>query len=445
MKAARRTSPASALAAAVALATLLTGPPAGAQEDAAKVFRQAREYTVRVETQITEPFGNDERGSYEGAGFLVDAERGWIVTNAHVVGQSPSEVQVAFADQPFRPARKVYVDPFTDMAVLALGAPVHGRAAAPLSAGDPPGVGEPVAVFGHPLGLPFTGSRGIVSGQTDQFGASLLQIDATVDHGNSGGPVIDLRTGEVVGIATAGAGGDKADRLNFATPLPDVQRILAMLRRGLTPCPPILAFGLLMDEDDRHTMQVGYTHDAERWPFQPGDRILRMAGSGAPLASLTDLVSALRASAGPVSLVVERDGRETTLTVRPQLFAPVTERRGVVLDGALIAPVELEDLEVFPDVPKLAVQAIEPGSTAEALAMDPGDLLWSVDGRRVGELDSLTALVQRRPAGAKLTLVLMRVSDREHRFFDWHIRELPGDDFRAVGPEPGPAAREPRQ
>jgi S1-C subfamily serine protease len=100
---------------------------------------------------------------------------------------------------------------------------------------------------------------------------------------------------------------------------------------------------------------------------------------------------------------------------------------------------------VFPDVPKLAVQAIEPGSTAEALAMDPGDLLWSVDGRRVGELDSLTALVQRRPAGAKLTLVLMRVSDREHRFFDWHIRELPGDDFRAVGPEPGPAAREPRQ
>ena len=91
----------------IALAAL-PGARAGAQERAETVFRDARAYTVRIRTQISTPFMDDQRGSFGGAGFLVDAQRRWVITNAHVVGQSPSTVQVAFADGTFRAARKVY-------------------------------------------------------------------------------------------------------------------------------------------------------------------------------------------------------------------------------------------------------------------------------------------------------------------------------------------------
>ena len=70
------------------------------QRDRAEiVFREARAYTVRIRTQITTPFMEDERGAFEGAGFLVDANRRWVLTNAHVVGRSPSDVQAAFVEE----------------------------------------------------------------------------------------------------------------------------------------------------------------------------------------------------------------------------------------------------------------------------------------------------------------------------------------------------------
>jgi C-terminal processing protease CtpA/Prc len=90
------------------------------------------------------------------------------------------------------------------------------------------------------------------------------------------------------------------------------------------------------------------------------------------------------------------------------------------------------------------VQSIEPGSRAEALSIQSGDMLWSVDGRRVADLDSLTALIQGRTDGAPLTTLLLRGSGRNHRLFDCHVRELPGEDIQAVGPPPDPALREPR-
>src|SRR6185295_18897104 len=125
--------------------------------------------TVRIRTQINTPFMDDQRGSYGGAGFLVDAKRRWVLTNAHVVGQSPSTVQAAFADGTFQPVRKVYVDSFTDVAVLEMPADGRQHPVAPINCVEDTQVGEAVGAFGHPLGMPFTGTRGIVSGKTDQF------------------------------------------------------------------------------------------------------------------------------------------------------------------------------------------------------------------------------------------------------------------------------------
>ena len=358
------------------------------------------------------------------------------MTNAHVVGQSPSEVQIAFAGHAFRPARKLYVDPFADIAVITADGIEPSRAAAQLDCGGPPKVGDPVGAFGHPLGMPFTGTRGIVSGLTDQDGPDLIQIDATVDHGNSGGPVIALRNRQVVGIATAMAGGSRADRLNFATPIKDVCRILAFLRQGVSPAPPRMEFALLKDEDGRHTMRVARTFDSTRWPLLPGDRIVAVPGTKDSIKTLSDLVGALRGRTGRVPLTVERDGRPLEVVASPLMQPAVTERRGISVDGALIAPIRFDDEANLSEPMSLVVQSVEPASAAEALGVQGLDIIESLDGRRFEDLGALNEYFRQHPQGTPVTVVLRRFSASSSRIFEYHVRDLPGQDIHAVEPEP---------
>jgi S1-C subfamily serine protease len=397
------------------------------------VFRQARLYTVRIRTRVETPLAGDEQGSFSGAGFLIDAERGWIVTNAHVAGHGPSQIEVAFAGEAYRPARKLYVDSFADIAVLTLDHKVT-HPAARLAGPEPAPVGEAIGAYGHPLGIPFTGTRGIVSGQTDMLGPNLTQIDATVDHGNSGGPVILLRTGEVMGIATLRFSDDQRDRLNFATPIADVHRIVAILRRGGSPRPPRLAFSLLMDEDSRMTMRVGETLDARRWPFQIGDSIVAVTGITAHIKSLDDLVGALRGRTDAVHLTVLRAGQPADVVVTPELRADLLDRRGISIDGARISPLEFDDQAVIPGRSTLLIHSVEPGSVASIRGLEAGDYVHEIDGRRFDSLDSLIAHVRSR-AGHPLTVVVRRSSPDSYRVFDYHLRELPGDDIKLIGPE----------
>jgi S1-C subfamily serine protease len=415
-------------------ATLLAASPiARAEEPAETAFREARAYTVRVRTQITTPFADDERGSFEGAGFLVDARRGWIVTNAHVVGRSPSTVQVAFSGGAYHRARKVYVDLFADIAVIQVE-PTGKHSVAVLGCGEELNVGESIGAFGHPLGIPFTGTRGIVSGRTDQFGGeALIQIDATVDHGNSGGPVIAFGTGHVVGIATAMAGKDKTERVNFATPIGEVCRILELLRQGISPAPPQMPLSLLEDEDGRTTLEVGVSNDPKRWPLEPRDWILAVA-NGDSLRSLSDLVSALRGKSGPFDLMVNRDGRRRTVRITPRPSPSVIARHGVSVDGALIAPVSFDDATSLREPAALMVQSVEPGSSAEMLELEQEDLLWSVEGKRFDDVDRLLHYLETRKPGP-IEIVVRRWSGEENHIFEFNVRSLPGEDIHPVGPE----------
>src|SRR5918995_5343712 len=101
------------------LAALVPTASFGAAADVSEdVFKGALRYTVQIRATIPVPFDGDRKGSGLGAGFVVDAARGWIMTNAHVVGRSPSRVEVAFHGQEFSEADKVYVDPFLDLAIV---------------------------------------------------------------------------------------------------------------------------------------------------------------------------------------------------------------------------------------------------------------------------------------------------------------------------------------
>src|SRR5258705_2154113 len=91
---------------------------AAAADIGEEVFKNALRYTVQVRTMLPIPFDGDRKGSGLGAGFVVDAARGWVMSNAHVVGRSASRVEVALHGQEFTEATKVYVDPYLDLAII---------------------------------------------------------------------------------------------------------------------------------------------------------------------------------------------------------------------------------------------------------------------------------------------------------------------------------------
>jgi len=141
-----------------------------------------------------------------GSGFVID-KAGHIVTNYHVI-QGAQQIQVSFSGQDEISATVVGKDPSTDMAVLKIDA--HARALTPLTLGnsDAVTVGDPVYAIGNPFGFTRTLTTGVVSAVQRQIEAPntlkidhAIQTDAAINHGNSGGPLIDA-AGRVIGVTS---------------------------------------------------------------------------------------------------------------------------------------------------------------------------------------------------------------------------------------------------
>jgi S1-C subfamily serine protease len=172
-----------------------------------------------------------------GSGFVIDRS-GHIVTNFHV-SQGAQKVQVSFSGQDQLPAEVVGKDRSTDLAVLKVDA--HARALTPLPLGnsDEVRVGDPVYAIGNPFGLTRTLTTGVVSAVQRQIFApngvpidSAIQTDAAINHGNSGGPLIDA-SGRVIGVTsqiqTGGAQNQGNVGIGFAIPVNTVRDIVGQI------------------------------------------------------------------------------------------------------------------------------------------------------------------------------------------------------------------------
>ena len=135
-----------------------------------------------------------------GSGFVVDAERGLVLTNRHVVANARA-IEVTVGDRRYE-ARLIGADPASDIAVLQI--PARGLAQLPLGDSDRLQVGDYVVAIGDPFQIGQTVTAGIVSalGRGRRGGTAYVQTDAPINPGNSGGPLISMR-GEVIGINTA--------------------------------------------------------------------------------------------------------------------------------------------------------------------------------------------------------------------------------------------------
>jgi len=212
-----------------------------------EIFRQDAPGVVQVtSTQVirtnSDPFFNfglpqTQTQKALGSGFVMD-KAGHIVTNYHVVAGARS-VEVSFSNSDNMKARIVGSDPSTDLAVLQIDA--RSRALTPLAFGnsDRVHVGDSVVAIGNPLGYDRSVTAGIVSAVQRAITAPnqypidhVIQTDAPINHGNSGGPLINSR-GEVVGvaaqIATGNTSSDGNIGIGFAIPVNTVRTVVAQL------------------------------------------------------------------------------------------------------------------------------------------------------------------------------------------------------------------------
>jgi S1-C subfamily serine protease len=412
------------------LALLLAPLPSPAQERAEEVFGQAARYTVKIETDVPLPvYSEDEAGNFTGAGFVVDAERGWIVTNAHVVSRSPAKLRVRLRGGPWLPARRVYVDPYLDVAVLAPHQPAKlaGVAAARLACDGMPPVGHPVGAFGHPWNLDFTGTRGIVAGASDRFEVGALLTDAPINDGNSGGPLISLVDGRVVGVNTSALDAKSVQNLNFAIASHYVCRILDLLRAGRDPSP--LARSLVLFADSQQTGEVKIARNfmpPGSLPLQTGDVIDAVVGEPGPITQESELIHALRGHLDDVTLTIRRDGQSLTLRGRLPAIDPILRRRTIYASGVVFGQARNFDPSEI-NYSRIATCHIEDGSLGKSAGFAGCDAVESVDGVAVDNLEDLyRRLDAARAAGRPVQVTVKRIAGLKGRsYFEYHELSLP--------------------
>ncbi len=320
-----------------------------------EIFADAKGYTAYIETRIEVPFIEDRQSSFFGAGFVVDRDRRWVLTNAHVTGHSPAEIKLSFNDGRRLDARPVYIDPYLDLAILAFD-DIDGvePEEAQLDCRSLTSTGHPVGAFGHPKGLKFTGTRGIISGRTSKFGAEWLQTDATINAGNSGGPLISLQTNRVVGINTARLNGRNVQSTNFAMPSTHVCRVLERLNNDEDPRPPDLGV-TFFEQEGEPTLRIAQVGELGRIAgFRRGDRIVAVAGQTVEPATEGELIHRLRGHFSGVAVEIERQGQMVSLYPSFEPLLSLTERWGVYVGGALFSltnQADIEGLVTNPSIP----------------------------------------------------------------------------------------------
>jgi S1-C subfamily serine protease len=355
--AAEPTSPASASAAT----PLSPTPLSPTHSFVAEAVRRVGPAVVRIDTErttastsfdptILDPLLRDlfgdpsgslrERG--QGSGVVIDAGRGLVLTNAHVV-ESVDSVFVTLADGRQLDGAVVGADPVTDLAVVRM-ASRPGVPSAPLGDSEALEVGDWAIALGSPYGLQRTVTLGIVSGLHRDINSlgfadkrlDLIQTDAAINPGNSGGPLINAE-GEVIGINTLVRSGPGAG-LGFAIPVNLAKRVAAQLADGGQVVHPYLGLQLvpltarvardnnrdpdallqLPERDGALVQRVIPESPAEKAGLRRGDLVVRIAQQtvATPSALLQQVEKSEVGQLLPLTVV--RGQRELELSIRPE-------------------------------------------------------------------------------------------------------------------------------
>ncbi len=349
-----------------------------------------------------------------GSGVIIDAAKGYILTNNHVVGAA-DDISVTLQDGRTFKAKRIGSDPETDVAVVQI--PAENLHALPLADSTQLRVGDYVVAVGEPFGLSETVTAGIVSalGRSglgrDASGAggyqNFIQTDASINPGNSGGALVNLR-GELVGINSmifSPSGGNVG--IGFAIPsnlASDVmQQLLAhgKVERGTLGVqvqaitPRIAQLLALKASNGVVITNVLDGSAAAHAGLQPGDVVTAI--NGKPLRNVQELRNAegLSPLNSTLALGVLRAGHASTIK------ATLSAEKLASLDGGELDPrlrgVRFTELGAAQRGQGVAVSGVQPGSHAARAGLTTGDVVIGVGSQRIPSLRTLRGLAGVRP------------------------------------------------
>ena len=353
----------------------------------------------------------ERRAQSVGSGVVVDARRGYVITNHHVI-EGADTITVTLRDGRQLDAKVIGSDSESDVAVIQV--PARNLTALPLADSDRLRVGDFVVAIGNPFGLGQTVTSGIVSalGRTGlgiQGYEDFIQTDASINPGNSGGALVNLR-GELVGINTAiiAPGGGNVG-IGFAIPANMVARLMEQIvahgsvRRGqlgvsVQDLTPDLARAFNLSTSQGAVIaQVSSRSTAAKAGLKEGDVVLRVnersIRDGGGLRNAIGLLEV----GETVRLEILRDGKPLTLDAKVGEYVPA-KAEGDDINPRLAGAV-FEDIgpnsPLAGRVQGVLVARIESGSPAAGAGLRSNDVITGVNHRTVTSTDELRQLAAR--------------------------------------------------
>ncbi|PTR33655.1 serine protease Do/serine protease DegQ [Luteibacter sp. OK325] len=355
-----------------------------------------------------------------GSGVVIDADKGYVLTNHHVVGGA-DDITVTLQDGRDFKAKLLGSDPETDVAVLQI--PAERLQALPIADSAQLRVGDFVVAVGDPFGLGQTATSGMVSalgrsGLGKGF-QNFIQTDASINPGNSGGALVNLR-GELVGINSmifSPSGGNVG--IGFAIPTDLASGVMKQLlsygkvRRGnlgveVQDITPRIAQALrLKDANGAVVTRINDGSPAEGAGLQTGDVLTAIDGKAVRSAQDVRNTEGLLPLGAKVKLSVQREGASRDVEATIAAVA-ITSVDGGKVDPRL-AGVTLSDLTADQKVGGLfgvVLSGVSRGSVAAAAGLKDGDVVVGIQQRRVGSVKALP--VGRGLGGGQLLLTVVR-------------------------------------
>jgi putative serine protease PepD len=290
-----------------------------ARPSISEIYEQAAPGVVQITTDAG-GFGPLGAEQATGSGFIIDDE-GHIITNHHVV-EGAQSVTVRFSDGEEASATVVGSDPSTDIALLDLEDVDRDLQPLELGSSESLEIGDSVVAIGSPFGLQGTVTSGIVSGLDRSIRApdgfaidGVIQTDAALNSGNSGGPLLDAE-GRVVGVNSQIESRDGGNvGIGYAVPIEIAREVVDQLREGGEVEHAYLGVRL-EDADDGVRLEVVDGSPADDAGLEDGDVVTAVDGDS--VDTVADLRAAVSAKqpGDRVTLEIRRDGDTQTIDIR---------------------------------------------------------------------------------------------------------------------------------